>query len=86
MTVSELEDIMRCLTEIREAEEYQEWHKYAFLASVIANVNRGKKGKRLKPEDFIGKPPWERKKKHTAPSAEERRKELEELKRMLEEN
>ncbi|RJQ25444.1 MAG: hypothetical protein C4589_11275 [Peptococcaceae bacterium] len=84
MTVSELEDILKHLTEIREAEEYQEWHRFAFLASVVVNVNRGKKGKRFKPEDFIGKPPWEKqKKKRPALSAEERRRELDELKRML---
>lgn len=76
--------MLKQLTEIREAEEYQEWHRFAFLASVVTNVNRGKKGKRFKPEDFIGKPPWEKqKRKQPALSAEERRRELEELKRIL---
>lgn len=81
MTVGELDGILKHLTEIREAEEYRDWHRFAFLASIICNVNRGKRGKRIKPEDFIGKPPWEKKKKPAKKSREEQLKELREIKK-----
>ncbi len=33
------------------------------VAATIANVNRGKKGKKLKITDFIGEPPWKEREK-----------------------
>lgn len=53
-----IEKAVSCL----EKREYEEWHRFAFLATVIANIF-GRKGKRFKPSDFIGEPPWIRRKK-----------------------
>jgi len=59
-TVEELESVLVYTKEAQESGDYTEWHRFAFLASVICNVNRGKKGKKVKPQDFIGVPPHER--------------------------
>lgn len=79
-TVRELESFLEALTDILAAEDYRDWHRFAFLASVIANVNQGRRGRKFRPEDFIGKPPWEKKKKPAKKSREDKRRELEELK------
>ena len=61
--MEELESVLRNIKDVREAEDYSNWHRFAFLASVLVNVNKGKKGRSSKPQDFIGPPPWEKKKK-----------------------
>ena len=49
-TVEELESVLVYTKEAQESGDYTEWHRFAFLASVICNVNRGKKGKKVKLE------------------------------------
>lgn len=63
MTMSDLESVLVAIEKKSESDSYVEWYRFAFLAATLANINRGKRGKRVKPEDFIGKPPWERQKK-----------------------
>ncbi|MDA8212158.1 MAG: hypothetical protein M0021_09815 [Clostridia bacterium] len=46
--------------------DYQESYRFAFLAAVTANMQRGKKKKAIKAEDFVGKLP-ERNKKDAKP-------------------
>ena len=62
-TMDELDGVLSQTKEMRKNDDYNEWHRFAFLASVVVNVNKGKKGRSAKPQDFIGVPPWEKKKK-----------------------
>jgi len=80
-TVRELENFLKALTDVLTVEDYRNWHRFAFLASVIANVNQGRRGRKFKPEDFIGRPPWEKKKKPFRKSREEQLRELQEIKK-----
>jgi len=80
LTVRELNDILNSLTDFIAIRDYKEWSKFAFLAATMANLLAGKKGKAYEIEDFIGPPPWQKKKQKTK---EEMREELEELKKKL---
>ncbi|GAB7388999.1 hypothetical protein BSNK01_28370 [Bacillaceae bacterium] len=63
-------DIVDTITWRKRNEEYQTWARAALIASTIINVN-SKKGKKVKIEQIIGKPP-EKKKAKKAQSAVKR--------------
>jgi len=56
LTLSELIGVVQELHVFDETYQYQEWQRFAFLASVFANIFRKKGSKKYKPEDFIRKP------------------------------
>lgn len=61
MTVGELDPIVCGVREAQEAEAYLANYRAGLIAATIANVNRKKEHRALKPKDFIGSPPWEKK-------------------------
>ncbi|MBC7340949.1 MAG: hypothetical protein H5U02_00585 [Clostridia bacterium] len=60
MTMQELEAVLGKAQEFAEADEYKAFYRAAMVAATIANVNRKRGARAVRPEDFIGRPPWEK--------------------------
>ncbi len=59
LTAYELGAVLHELVRQEAEEQYIETYRFAFLATVLARLSGIKD---VKPEDFIGQPPWEKEK------------------------